>query len=115
MTGEGEPERVHGGLASGSLFTVFDVKPGSGSPLSPPDDRPDAEPVAVITDGFWHRRFAADSRTVGRSILLDGNAYTIVGVRAARPPLWTAICRSPTSRRSTTRWTSPWPRRGSRC
>jgi len=40
MTGEGDPERVRGGLASGSLFTVFDVKPGSGRLLSPPTTVP---------------------------------------------------------------------------
>ncbi|HEY2292395.1 MAG TPA: ABC transporter permease [Thermoanaerobaculia bacterium] len=98
MTGEGDPERVHGGLASGSLFTVFDVKPGSGRLLAPRDDRPDAEPVAVITDGFWHRRFAADPQVVGRSILLDGNAYTIVGVlppsfRIAGAEVWLPLGR----------------------
>src|SRR3954447_13370928 len=98
MTGEGDPERVHAGLASGSLFTVFDVKPGSGRLLAPRDDRPDAEPVAVITDGFWHRRFAADPRVVGRPILLDGNAYTIVGVlppsfRIAGAEAWLPLAR----------------------
>jgi putative ABC transport system permease protein len=98
MTGEGDPERVHGGLASGSLFTVFDVQPGAGRLLAPADDRPDAEPVAVITDGFWHRRFAADPRVVGRPIRLDGNAYTIVGVlppsfRLAGSEVWLPLGR----------------------
>src|SRR5215218_740937 len=80
MTGQGDPERVHGGLASGNLFTVFGVEPAAGRLLAPRDDRPEADPVAVISDEFWQRRFAADRRIVGKTIVFDGNAYTIVGV-----------------------------------
>jgi putative ABC transport system permease protein len=98
MTGEGDPERIHGGLASGNLFTVFGVEPGSGRLLAPRDDHLDADPVAVISEGFWHRRFAADPRVVGRSIRLDGNAYTIVGVlppsfRLAGAEVWLPLGR----------------------
>src|SRR5215207_858714 len=80
MTGQGDPERVRGGLSSGNLFTVFGIEPAAGRLLDPRDDRPEADPVAVISDEFWQRRFGADRRIVGRPILLDGNAYTIVGV-----------------------------------
>src|SRR5215203_583219 len=80
LTGQGEPERVRGGLASGNLFTVIGVEPALGRLISPDDDRLDAEPVAVIADAFWRRRFAQERGVVGRSILLDGIAYTIVGV-----------------------------------
>src|SRR5215218_8862528 len=80
MTGQGDPERVHGGLASGNLFTVFGVEPAAGRLLAPRDDRPEADPVAVISDEFWQRRFGADRQIVGKTIVLDGNPYTIVGV-----------------------------------
>ncbi|HEY7213885.1 MAG TPA: ABC transporter permease, partial [Thermoanaerobaculia bacterium] len=80
LTGQGDPERVHGGLASGNLFTVIGVEPALGRLISPGDDRLEAEPVAVLGDGFWHRRFAADPRAVGKPIVLDGDAYTVVGV-----------------------------------
>lgn len=80
LTGQGDPERIRGGLASGNLFTVIGVEPALGRLISPREDRLDAEPVAVITDAFWHRRFAQDRGVVGRSILLDGIAYTIIGV-----------------------------------
>ncbi|HKH50112.1 MAG TPA: ABC transporter permease [Thermoanaerobaculia bacterium] len=98
MTGEGDPERVRGGLASGNLFTVFGVEPAAGRLLDPRDDSLDAEPAAVIADGFWRRRFAADPRVVGKSILLDGNAYTIVGVlppsfRLAGSEVWLPLGR----------------------
>src|SRR5215217_1504866 len=80
MTGQGDPERVRGGLASGNLFTVFGVEPSAGRLLDPRDDRPEADPVAVISDEFWQRRFGADRQIVGKTIVLDGNPYTIVGV-----------------------------------
>ena len=80
MTGQGDPERVRGGLASGNLFTVFGIEAAAGRLLDPRDDRPEADPVAVISEEFWQRRFAADRRIVGKTIVLDGNAYTIVGV-----------------------------------
>ncbi|HVR96861.1 MAG TPA: ABC transporter permease [Thermoanaerobaculia bacterium] len=84
MTGKGDPERVQGGLASGNLFTVFGIEPAAGRLFGPRDDRLDAEPVAVIADGFWRRRFAADPRIVGQPITLEGNVYTIVGVLPPR-------------------------------
>jgi putative ABC transport system permease protein len=98
MTGEGDPERIQGGLASGNLFTVFGVEPVAGRLLAPRDDRLDAEPVAVIADGFWRRRFAADPKVVGKPIVLDGNVYTIVGVlppsfRLAGSEVWLPLGR----------------------
>jgi putative ABC transport system permease protein len=98
LTGQGDPERVRGGLASGNLFTVIGVKPALGRLISPADDRLDVEPVVVITDGFWRRRFGGERGVVGRSILLDGIAYTIVGVlppsfQLTRAEVWLPIGR----------------------
>src|SRR6185295_10683123 len=84
MTGQGDPERVRGGLASGNLFTLLGIAPAAGRLIDPRDDRPEAEPVAVITDGFWRRRFAQDPGVIGKPIVLDGVAYTIVGVLPPR-------------------------------
>jgi putative ABC transport system permease protein len=83
MTGQGDPEQVQGGLASGNLFTVFGVEPEAGRFFGPRDDRLEADPVAVISHEFWQHRFGADRRTVGKTIVLDGNPYTIVGVMPA--------------------------------
>jgi putative ABC transport system permease protein len=98
MTGQGDPERVRGGLASGNLFTVIGVEPALGRLLDPRDDRPEAEPVAVITDDFWRRRFAQERGVIGQPIVLDGNAYTIVGVlppsfRLAGSEVWIPLGR----------------------
>ena len=96
LTGQGDPERIRGGLASGSLFSVLGATPALGRLLTPDDDRAGAAPVAVISDGFWRRRFAGDSSIVGRSLLLDDLSYTVVGVlppaiRLANREVWIPI------------------------
>jgi putative ABC transport system permease protein len=96
LTGRGDPERVRGALASGNLFAVLGLNPAVGRLITPSDDRPGAEPVAVLSDGFWRRRFGADSSVVGTSLLLDGIAYTVVGVlppslRLANRDVWIPV------------------------
>src|SRR5262245_8139578 len=71
LTGRGDPERVRGGLASGNLFSVLGLAPAKGRLITPDDDRVGAERVVVLGDGFWRRRFGADSTIVGSSLMLD--------------------------------------------
>ncbi|AHG87930.1 permease [Gemmatirosa kalamazoonensis] len=80
LTGVAEPERLSGALTTGNMFRVLGVSAAHGRTLTPADEAAGAEPVAVLTDKFWRRRFAGDERVVGRTILLDGRSYTIVGV-----------------------------------
>ena len=80
LTGAGEPENVQGNLASGNLFSLLGVRPAMGRLLSPADDDKAAAPATVLSDGFWRRRFGADSGIVGQTLLLNGAPYTIVGV-----------------------------------
>jgi putative ABC transport system permease protein len=79
-TGHGDAERIRGGLGSGNLFSVLGVQAARGRVFGPADDRPDAPPVAVITDKLWRNRYSGDPSTVGRQVMLDGVSYTIVGV-----------------------------------
>ena len=80
LTGAGDPETVQGHLASGNLFSLLGIRPALGRLLSPADDSPGAAPATVLSDGFWHRRFGADSGIVGRTLLLNGAPYTVAGV-----------------------------------
>jgi putative ABC transport system permease protein len=48
--------------------------------LGPDDDRPGADLVAVISDGFWRRRFGGDAGVVGQTINLNGAPYTVIGI-----------------------------------
>ncbi|HVR97623.1 MAG TPA: ABC transporter permease [Thermoanaerobaculia bacterium] len=80
LTGQGQPLHVRGRLVSAHLFDVLGVKAFRGRSLMPADDRPGAPPVAVISHGFWRRRFGLDPGAVNKTISIDGNPTTIVGV-----------------------------------
>ena len=81
----GVPERVRGQYASGSYFDLLGVRAIHGRLLTPADD---SEPgrggphgaVAVISDGFWARRFARDPAVLGKSVQVGTQWVTIVGV-----------------------------------
>lgn len=77
-----EPESVLGLEVTDRLFALLGVEPLLGRTFLPGDDKPDREAVAVISYGFWRRRFGGDATVTGRSISVDGQLYTIVGVMA---------------------------------
>ncbi len=80
VTGDGEPEQVPAAAVSGNMFDVLRVRPQLGRPIGANDDRAGATPVAVLGDGFWRRRFGADPRMIGRTVIINGNAVEVVGV-----------------------------------
>jgi putative ABC transport system permease protein len=73
-------ERLFSIRASGNYFSVFSAPPLLGRTFTDRDDREGAEPVVVLSYGFWQRRFAGDQKIVGRSLRLDGQPTTVVGV-----------------------------------
>ena len=74
-------ERVWGELVSGNYFQVLGVDASLGRTLLPSDeDSSGREPVAVITDGLWRRAFGADPGVIGRTILINAQPLTVVGV-----------------------------------
>jgi putative ABC transport system permease protein len=84
LTGVGDPERLHGSLATASLFSIWQLEPVHGRVLQPDDDRPGAPRVALLSHGFWSRRFGADPGVVGRTVVLDGEPAVVVGVLTPR-------------------------------
>jgi predicted permease len=77
----GQAARVNGQLVTGNYFDVLGVRAAIGRTLTPDDDRvPGGHPVAMISDGFWERRFARDPSVLNRSIVVNGHPMTIVGV-----------------------------------
>jgi predicted permease len=83
VSANGEIERAIGLLVSGSYFDVLGVKPAIGRLLTPDDDRqPGGHPVAVLSYGYWQRRFAADPGIVGKTVLVNGHPMTVLGVSA---------------------------------
>ncbi len=80
LTGGGEPVRVSTQLVTANLFTLLGAAPQRGRAFDGHDDRPSAPGVALISDGLWRRQFSADPDVIGRSIRLDGQVFTVVGV-----------------------------------
>jgi predicted permease len=76
----GRRELITGQLASANIFDVLGVGPAAGRLLLGPDDRAGAEPVAVLSYGYWRRAFAGDRAVVGQSLILDNRDVAIVGV-----------------------------------
>jgi putative ABC transport system permease protein len=95
----GEPERLEGQYVSAGYLGVFGVAPARGRDFAATDDRASAARVVILSDALWKRRFGADPAIIGRSIRLDDDAYTVVGVMppgfvAATAPsavLWTPL------------------------
>jgi predicted permease len=76
---DGRVERVSGQYASGSYFDVLGVRPALGRVLTAEDDNL-TPPVAVISYGYWQRRFGGDPAVVGKAISLGGRRLTVAGV-----------------------------------
>jgi predicted permease len=79
----GDAEYVTGREISSALFSVLGVPPARGRAFVPEDDRPGAAPVVIISDRLWQRRFDRSIAAVGRSLVLDGRSYTVVGIAPA--------------------------------
>ncbi len=81
VAARGATERASGELVSGNYFGVLGVPPSLGRVLSPDDDRaPGAHPLAVLSHGYWVRRFGSDPSILNKTIVVNGQSLTVVGV-----------------------------------
>jgi putative ABC transport system permease protein len=80
LTGVGDPERIDGRRVSANLFTLLGVEPQLGRAFLPEEDRPGANRVVIISHGLWQRRFGSDMNITGKSLNLNGESFTVVGV-----------------------------------
>ncbi len=80
LTGGQRPERVEAVNGSFSYFSMLGVTAQIGRLFGPQDYVPDVGPGMVISDGLWRRSFGADPSVVGRTIRIDGDPFTIIGV-----------------------------------
>jgi predicted permease len=76
---DAEPERVSGARVTPGYFSVLQIPPVHGRYFTADDVERDAR-LVVLGYGFWQRRFAGDPAIVGRSVLLNGQAHTVVGI-----------------------------------
>src|SRR6185369_11458643 len=80
LSGRGEPERLSCAQVTSSLFPLLGVQPLKGRTFLPDEDRPGNDRVAIVSEGFWQRRYNSNSSLVGDTITLDGANYTVVGI-----------------------------------
>src|SRR5213594_3099163 len=84
VAGQGRTERAQGELVSGNYFETLGVRPALGRLLTPDDDRASGgQPVAVLSHGYWTRRFGASPAILNQSLVVNGRAMAVVGVAAA--------------------------------
>ena len=83
LTGAGDAEEDACEIVSSNLFPLLGAAPLRGRQFSSSDDQEGAPRVAILSYGFWQRRFGGDENAIGRAIQLNGASYTIVGVMPA--------------------------------
>jgi len=100
-----DAERVYGADVSWNLFQVLGVQPMLGRNFLKEEDVPGSHYEVILSQRLWARRFASDSAIIGKTIQLDGRAWTVVGVMPRdfnfpdRGDLWVPFAGSPTENR----------------
>jgi putative ABC transport system permease protein len=83
LTGLGQAEKLNARMVSANFLRVLGVQPALGRDFLDVEEEPNAPPVVILTDKFWRERLHADPGAVGRTLLLGGRAFSIVGVLPA--------------------------------
>ena len=78
--GTERPEAVQAGAVASDFFPLLRVQPLLGRTFTPDEDRPGQGHVVLLGHNFWRDHFASDPNTVGRSMVIDGETYSVVGV-----------------------------------
>ncbi|MGE5243167.1 MAG: ABC transporter permease, partial [Betaproteobacteria bacterium] len=74
------PERVRGAMVNANFFEVLGARPALGRPFHADDEGTGAARVAIIGAGLWREQFGGRRDAIGRTLRLDGELYTVVGV-----------------------------------
>jgi len=82
--GQGEAQRLQVGVVSANFFDVMGVKPVLGRLFLQGEDKVGAEPVLVLTYGYWKNVMGGDPQAVGKTFEMNDKVHTVIGVL---PPL----------------------------
>jgi predicted permease len=88
VSGGTAPQLVAGVRVASNFFNVLGVEPALGRSFLSGEDQAGHENVVILSNSLWRSRFAADPGVIGRSVLLNGNSYTVIGVMPASFQLW---------------------------
>ena len=92
LTGGSDAEQIPAGQVSADFFRLFGAPLIAGRGFTADEDRPNGGHVVVLSEGFWKRRFGGDAAALGRTLSIDGDPYTVIGIvgrfdtQAIRPP-----------------------------
>ncbi len=80
LTGEGEPERLTGQTVSANFFELLGANAAMGRTFAVGEDSEGKNRVVVLSHGFWQRRFGGDQNILNKTLSLNGENYSVVGV-----------------------------------
>ncbi len=80
LQSSGTPKRIPSLAATANFFSVLRVQPVLGRTFLANEDQPGAQNAVIISERLWERRFARDPGILGKTLTLDGDGHTVVGV-----------------------------------
>src|SRR5262249_8162419 len=84
LTGNGSPERIDGRIVSANYLSLLGIKTTIGRGFTPEEDgKAGAARVAILSYALWQRRFNKDPRILGRTLFLNGESATVIGIMPA--------------------------------
>ena len=114
-----QPERLPGNFVSTGFFTALGTPAALGRTFTAEDNETSRNQIVVLSDGLWRTRFGADPQIIGRSVKLNEETYTIVGVMPKNfhypvdeGQLWIPLLPDPSDRRDHNLHVIGLPRRG---
>lgn len=84
LTGQGDAERLQGVRISANAMQMLGVETAAGRALMPDDDNPNNARVVMLSYGLWQKRFGGANDVLGKTLTLNGEAYTVIGVLPPR-------------------------------
>jgi predicted permease len=102
LTSQGQTEAIRSAAVSPNYFSVLGLSPQVGRTFSDGEDQPGRDHVVMLGQDLWERRFGSDASLIGRTIRLNRENYTVIGVMPATfrllgftPQLWTPLVLAP--------------------
>src|SRR5215472_1163581 len=80
LTGAGTAEQLEAWQVSHDFFKTLELKPALGRDFTAEDDQPSAAPTVLLSHNLWQQRFNSDPGMIGRTVTLDGQVHTVIGV-----------------------------------
>ena len=107
LTGLGEAEELRAQFISSDYFSLLAVRPVLGRFFTAGEDEIGAPPIVLISENFWHRKLSGSPNAIGKTLNLDGRAFTIVGVTPASFELFQRVVVPPDVFAPIGQWSNP--------